>query len=219
MARKRPSLRNYLIDGDQARDVLPVIDPPPSQDGTSQVDFADCIFAACPIGKLDPSTWAVAVTSHLMELKQEVPSLSVLRGAFPMPKDEEMDSILEKAVSLNVIFLDSDGVVHLNSPSSWGSICDPVRSWSDDLAAMMVEDDKNMWIPLLSQSSLAPLVLDTIKRSFDRADTVSNQFFMMRRAGEALLPITRQSQIRLPLVAVIKWSEKGDSTVFFGDTP
>lgn len=219
MARKRPSLRNYLIDGDQARDVLPVIDPPSSSEDISRSIFAEDVLSVCPTEQLDPSVWAIAVAVHLMELKQNYLSLPDLTRLFPMVKEEEINSILERAVSLNVLSLDDEKEIHLNSSSSWSSMCDQAPSWTDDLSAMMVDEDRNMWLNLLSQSSLAPLDLDGIRVSFDCADQVSDQFFMMRKAGEALLPITRQSQIRLPLVAVIRWSETGESTVFFGDAP
>ena len=217
MARKRPSLRNYLIDGDQVRDVLPIIDPPPNSDEVSISAFVEGVLSACPLGRLDPSTWAVAVAARLMELKDKPLSLFDLKGAFQATQDDEIVSVLERAVSLKILSLGDDGEVNLNSPSSWSLELKPASSWIDDLAAIMVEDDKNMWLPLLSQSSLASLDIDSVKTSFNSADPVSDQFFMMRKAGEALLPITRQSQIRLPLVAVIKWSEKGNSTVFFGD--
>ncbi len=217
MARKRPSLRNYLIDGDQVRDVLPIIEPPPASDKVSISAFVEEILSACPLGRLDPSTWAVAVAAHLMELKEKPLSLPDLSGIFQTAQEDEMISVLERAVSFKVLSLGGDGEAHLNSPSSWSFDAKPASSWTDDLAAIMVEDDKNMWLPLLSQSSLASLDIDAVKTSFNSADPVSDQFFMMRKAGEPLLPITRQSQIRLPLLVVIRWSEKGDSAVFFGD--
>ncbi|SMG46080.1 hypothetical protein [Dethiosulfovibrio salsuginis] len=218
MARKRPSLRNYLIEGDQVRDIQPVIEAPAAE--LPVQSFAEEMLSSFPTESLDFSLWGLVVASHLMVLKEGRITLSVLKEGFPSIKDDDFNAVLDRALSSQLISLGEDGIIRINPVSRWdiaGSDGVDIE-WVDDLVSMMTENDRDMWLSLLSDASLKPLSLDEVKDLFEKSDLQSDQFFMMRRRGDSLLPITRSSQIRLPLESVIMWSEKGDSIVFFGET-
>lgn len=217
MARKRPSLRNYLVEGDLVREMEPVIAPPPLD--IPDASLAGDILSSFPTEPLNLSLWGMVVSSHLIKLREGSVTIPVLKSAFPSVDEDEFTSTLNRAVAYGALALE-DEAIDVNPVSQW-AIPEPVSEdspdlWLDSLVDMMTENDRAMWVPLLSKASLQPLSLDGVKDFFDKADSVSDQFFMMRKSGDGLLPITRSSQIRLPLEAVIMWSEKGDSVVFFG---
>lgn len=213
MAKKRPSLRNYLVEGDQARDIQPIEEPTPVEPLLSVSE----ILGLCPTSSLDLPLWAMAVASLLFGIEEGSCDLPRLEKAFSSVSHEALSETMDRALSSQILKVGDDGVISLNSPSCWVSLEDSSPSWSDELVENMVTEDREIWFSLISGASLVPLSLDSIKDVFEGADRVSDQFFMMRKAGDRLIPVTRQSQIRLPLEAVLKWSEQGNLVVFWGD--
>lgn len=218
MARKRPSLRNYLIEGDQVRDIQPVIEAPAPE--LPIQSFAEEILSSFPTDSLDFSLWGLVVVSHMIALKDGSVTLSNLKDAFPSIKDDTFNAVLDRSLSSKLISLGEEGIIDINPVSQWDVVCSDGFDieWIDDLVSMMTENDRDMWLTMLPNASVMPLSLDNIRALFEKSDLQSDQFFMMRRPGDSLLPVTRSSQIRLPLESVIMWSEKGDSIVFFGET-
>ena len=101
MARKRPSLRNYLIEGDQVRDIQPVIEAPIAE--LPVQSFAEEILSSFPTESLDFSLWGLVVASHMIALKEGSITLSVLKESFPSIKDDDFNAVLDRSLSYKIM--------------------------------------------------------------------------------------------------------------------
>ncbi|MCF4151388.1 hypothetical protein L2W58_06190 [Dethiosulfovibrio sp. F2B] len=219
MGRKRPSLRNYLTEGDDARD-LDILDAPPYIDSLSE-EMAGSLLESCPSEPLTSSEWAVAARCALLNSKGTKPSVELLAGMF---RSDDRDSILSSVEALtdrNVLSLE-DGVLTVTDPSLWlacdSGESDEIPEEDDridvDPMDMLKEEDRSLWAPMLRSVEPLPLVLSEIKKRFDEADPVVTQFFVLRKVEESLVPVTRSSQIRPPIKAMLIWSE-GEGADFY----
>lgn len=213
MGRKRPSLRNYLVEGDQVREICTPENPP-----LADVSFSsqvESLLTLCPTETLDIAMWGTAMACLLLGYKDGDGGAeeAALAEAFPLESGVDLKKRLDRMVEIGVLERVGEKL-GVTPPSRWNSI-----SWVDDLMERLSPGDREMWRPVVSVAKLAPLSLDRLKEVFDASDLSSDQFFIMRKKGDPLLPATRPSQIRMPLETVILWSEKGDSTVFFDVSP
>lgn len=221
MGRKRPSLRNYLTEGDDARD-LDILDVPPPVELPSE-DMTETLLESCPSESLSSSEWAVAVRCVLLKFEEREPTVDLLTGLFRSDDRKSVLSSVEVLIDRNVFSLE-DGVLTVTDPSLWLA-CDSGESneipeeddrIDVDPMNMLKEEDRSLWAPMLRSLEPLPLVLSEMKKRFDEADPVVTQFFVLRKVEERLVPVTRASQIRPPIKAMLIWSE-GEGADFYLD--
>lgn len=212
MAKKRPSLRNYLVQGDQVRDINTPENPPLPD--ASLPGRACELLSLCPTETLDMATWGTALACLLLGEGDDGARRSGLAEAFPREPSADLERRLDRMVELGILKQSGEKLT-LVPPDLWKS---PSSDWTDGFLDSLSPEDRDMWHPVLPGAKLEPLSLDKVKEAFETSDSSSDQFFLMRKIGQPLVPATRSSQIRTPLEAVILWSEKGRSMVFW-DVP
>lgn len=210
MPKKRPSLRNYLIQGDQVREMdTPKTPPLPETDSLDgESDLKKRLLSLCPPDKLDLRSWALAVFCLLSQGDSGF-DMSLFPEAFKKEAPDQVSKILEEMINSGV-FRENGGLLTLAPSKDWGE-----NSWEGIFLECLLEKDREMWKDVIQGARREAFNLDEIKNAFLKSDKDSDQFYLLRKKGAPLLPCARESQFRMPLLSVVMWSERGDSRVFF----
>ncbi|PIE54568.1 MAG: hypothetical protein CSA35_05180 [Dethiosulfovibrio peptidovorans] len=226
MAKKRPSLRKYLTEGDDVRGMaVPVSSPP---EVTLREDLVRELLSVCPPQGLRLQEWGIVVAISLLRWRGEKTSLKNLSEFFSDDPTEALNSLVDDLRFLEVLQVRGENVT-VGAPSSWNlsrraaetknererklsPFQEPPPSQAENdmsLVDLLSNDDRMLWSDLLKTADVFPLSIDKLRREFDAIEVTTTQLYGMRRDGESLRPIIRASQIRHPLVMALFWSEDG----------
>ncbi|WP_156775101.1 hypothetical protein [Dethiosulfovibrio peptidovorans] len=185
--------------------------------------MTETLLELCPSKRLSSSEWAVVVRCALLKFEEREPTVDLLTGLFRSDDRESVLSSVEALIDRNVLSLE-EGVLSVADTSLWLA-CDGGESKGTseeggrvniDPMDILNEGDRSLWAPMLRAVLPLPLVLSEVKKRFDEADPVLTQFFVLRKVEERLVPVTRASQIRPPIKAMLIWSE-GEGADFYLD--
>ncbi|MEA3284343.1 MAG: hypothetical protein U9Q00_05110 [Synergistota bacterium] len=179
--------------------------------------MTETLLESCPSESLSSSEWAVAVRCVLLKFEEREPTVDLLTGLFRSDDRKSVLSSVEALIDRNVLSVE-DGLLNVADTALWLA-CDGKESDEDGRIDvhpmdMLNEEDRSLWGPMLRSVVPLPLVLSEVKKRFDETDPVVTQFFVLRKVDERLVPVTRASQIRAPIKAMLIWSE-GEGADFY----
>ena len=216
MAKKRPSLKNYLATGDVfAGETPPVL----STDGQGTVSEAPAEENG-KAAETAQSTPAASASAKGTAKKKTAPSGKKTPAASEKKAPSAKKSPAVKK-SPSVKKKPSSGSMPEHLPGGPGEAS---REKSGDMASgdaaalldMLTPEDRNLWEKLFAAAETEYLSLDLVERREDFRTMVRDRFtlFRLEEPGKPLLHVRTSVQIREPLVCLIKWDETGKISVF-----